>query len=45
MEIICENCQSKFTIADEKIPEGRSASLTCSKCKQKISVRRPPADQ
>lgn len=40
MDIICESCQSKFNIPDEKIPEDRSASLTCPKCKNKIVV--PP---
>lgn len=42
MEIICSSCQSKFKIADEKIPQGRSASLTCPKCKKKITVDRAP---
>lgn len=41
MEIVCQNCQGKFKIADEKIPEGRSASVKCPKCKNKISVKRP----
>ena len=38
MEIICKNCQSKFRIADEKIPANRVATLPCPKCKHKISV-------
>lgn len=41
MEIICQNCQGKFKIADEKIPEGRTASVKCPKCQNKISVKRP----
>jgi predicted Zn finger-like uncharacterized protein len=45
MEIICDSCDSKFRIADEKIPEGRSASLSCPKCQNKITVNRPPAAQ
>lgn len=36
MDIICHNCQSKFRIADEKIPTGKSASFPCPKCKRKI---------
>jgi len=38
MNIICEKCQSKFRIADEKIPAGKTASFPCPKCKAKISV-------
>jgi len=38
MDIICHNCQSKFRIADEKIPAGKSASFACPKCKSKISL-------
>lgn len=40
MDLICASCQSKFNISDEKIPEDRSATLTCPKCKNKIIV--PP---
>ncbi|UCE56622.1 MAG: zinc-ribbon domain-containing protein [Desulfobacterales bacterium] len=38
MDIICHNCHSKFRIADEKIPTGKSASFQCPKCKSKISL-------
>ena len=38
MEIICQECQSKFRLADEKIPVDRVATLPCPKCKNKISV-------
>ena len=38
MNIICENCQSKFKIADEKIPAGKRATVACPKCKGKISL-------
>jgi predicted Zn finger-like uncharacterized protein len=40
MEIICESCQSKFRIADEKLPKDKTAFLKCPKCKNRISV--PP---
>lgn len=33
MDIICEKCQSKFTIPDEKIPAGKVISKPCPKCK------------
>ena len=38
MEIICNNCQSKFRVPDEKIPANRSATVACPKCKGKISL-------
>ena len=38
MDIICQNCRSKFKIPDNKVPAGRSASLPCPKCKQKIRL-------
>lgn len=38
MDITCEHCQSKFRIADEKIPPGKTAVLNCPKCKNKISI-------
>lgn len=44
MDIICTSCESKFKIADKKIPKDRSVSLTCPKCQSKITVSRPAAD-
>lgn len=41
MEIICNNCQSKFKVPDEKIPANRSATVACPKCKGKISLGPP----
>jgi len=38
MEITCEKCQSKFKIPDDKLPVGKTATLKCPKCKQKILV-------
>ena len=38
MEIICQNCRSKFKIPDNKIPADRTASLPCPKCKNKIKL-------
>ena len=38
MEIICEKCQSRFKIPDEKIPTDRAVNLSCPKCKNKIPV-------
>ena len=38
MDIICQNCRSKFKIPDDKVPADRSASLPCPKCKKKIKL-------
>jgi predicted Zn finger-like uncharacterized protein len=43
MEITCDNCQSKFKIADEKIPTGKTASFPCPKCKNRITIK--PAEE
>jgi predicted Zn finger-like uncharacterized protein len=42
MEIVCENCQSRFKIPDDKLPAGKTAALACPKCKERITVT-PPA--
>lgn len=42
MEITCTSCYSKFKIADEKIPAGKSATLACPKCKGKITITSKP---
>ncbi|WP_419662543.1 putative response regulator receiver protein, CheY-like [Desulfosarcina variabilis str. Montpellier] len=39
MEIICDSCQSKFRIADEKLPKDKTAFLKCPKCENRISVK------
>lgn len=38
MDIICDKCQSKFKIPDNKIPAGKIVILPCPKCKNKISI-------
>ena len=42
MDIICQNCESKFRIPDEKIPAGRIATVPCPKCKERISLDGQP---
>jgi len=42
MDIVCEHCQSKFKVPDEKIPAGKVVSLPCPKCKNKITVGAAP---
>ena len=38
MDIICEKCQSKFVIPDEKIPDGKVISTPCPKCKNVLYI-------
>jgi predicted Zn finger-like uncharacterized protein len=38
MDIICNNCSSKFRVPDEKIPAGRITNIACPKCKTRISM-------
>lgn len=38
MDVVCEQCRSRFKIPDEKIPKGRSFTLSCPKCKNKITI-------
>ena len=38
MEIICQNCQSRFSVADEKLPAGRTLTVKCPKCQGRIEI-------
>lgn len=38
MDIVCKQCKSKFKIPDEKVPSGQIFTLSCPKCKSKISI-------
>ncbi|MFH1984996.1 MAG: zinc-ribbon domain-containing protein [Pseudomonadota bacterium] len=38
MDITCNSCQSTFKLPDEKVPKGKVFSLSCPKCKNKISI-------
>jgi hypothetical protein len=38
MEIICDNCQKKINIQDNKIPKDRVAYLNCPGCKNRLTV-------
>lgn len=41
MKITCDNCQKKIMIPDEKIPAGKSFSIGCPVCEQKVAVQAP----
>ncbi len=38
MEIICDACQSRFNLADEKLPPGRPVTLKCPRCQNRIRI-------
>lgn len=38
MKIVCNSCSRKIEIPDEKVPKGKTFSITCPGCKEKISV-------
>lgn len=38
MEIICNNCQKRLVVPDEKLPEGKAVTLRCPGCKTKITL-------
>jgi hypothetical protein len=42
MEIICDSCQKKLNISDNKIPKDRVAYLNCPGCKNRIAVNLNP---
>lgn len=38
MQVTCDQCQSSFNVPDDKLPEGKTISLRCPKCKGKITL-------
>ena len=38
MEVVCESCQARFNVPDNKIPAGKSIRAACPKCKNKITI-------
>ena len=45
MEIICQSCQGKLKIADEKLPVGKTVTLKCPRCNTKLGVTRPEEEK
>jgi len=41
MEIICEKCNTRLSIPDDKIPSGQRAAISCPKCKNRITLNIP----
>lgn len=44
MQIICPTCNARYTIPDNKIPQGKKAAATCKKCGGRIVIE-SSADQ
>ncbi len=46
MEVICDQCQGKFKISDEKIPAEQVVFIPCPRCKKKLTLdtrtKKPP---
>lgn len=38
MEIICQSCQGKLKVSDDKLPPGQAATVKCPRCSAKISI-------
>ena len=38
MEVICDQCQGKFLISDEKIPVEQVVFIPCPRCKKKLTL-------
>lgn len=38
MEIVCDNCNAKLSVADDKLPKDKAAAIRCPKCKHKIAI-------
>jgi len=38
MEVVCESCQARFNVPDDKIPADKSIRAACPKCKSKITI-------
>lgn len=38
MDILCQTCETKLNIPDEKLPEGRVVNIQCPKCNSKLSI-------
>ena len=43
MNVTCDKCNKRYSIADEKV-RGKSVKIRCKQCQNLISVQGPPAD-
>jgi CheY-like chemotaxis protein len=42
MEVICENCNARLNVPDDKLPRGKKAAISCPMCKKRQIVDVPP---
>jgi predicted Zn finger-like uncharacterized protein len=42
MDIVCHHCQAKFKLPDEKVPAGKTFTVTCPRCKKKLTRAATP---
>ncbi|OPX35225.1 MAG: hypothetical protein B1H12_09225 [Desulfobacteraceae bacterium 4484_190.2] len=45
MDIICEKCNARLSIPDDKIPSGQRSAIICPKCKNRITLNVPVPGQ
>jgi predicted Zn finger-like uncharacterized protein len=45
MEVTCQKCEGKIKIPDDKLPEGKSATVKCPHCQERVTVSRPAPKQ
>ncbi|MEN8211171.1 MAG: zinc-ribbon domain-containing protein [Thermodesulfobacteriota bacterium] len=38
MNVTCDNCKTKLTIPDNKVPQDRDSTFKCPKCKEQIKI-------
>jgi predicted Zn finger-like uncharacterized protein len=45
MDIVCHHCQARFKLPDDKVPAGKAFTVTCPRCKNKLTraAMEPPA--
>ena len=41
IQVQCSGCQKKYSIPDEKLPEGKELDLPCPACKTIIKIKKP----
>jgi len=41
MEVTCQKCEGRIKISDDKLPAGKSATVKCPHCQERVTVTRP----
>jgi CheY-like chemotaxis protein len=45
MEMICESCKARLNVPDEKIPKDQAVTITCPKCRNRITLETRRAER